>query len=100
MKTTLETSGEDFKTTLETSGEDVGFGRNLRDGAVCQLSYMDMLNNNQSYHINPFIKGLIFSTRFECSFQSSPLVLSVVLTSSPLVSSVFLRSPGTSMRML
>jgi hypothetical protein len=29
-----------------------------------------------------------FSTRFECSFTSSPLVSSVVFTSSPLVSSV------------
>ena len=78
-KTTLVSSGEDVKTTLVSSGEDAGgnFIWNYRsgifpwefDGDFVWLTDNFTRANEWYFHI--------FSTRFECSFKSSPLVSSV-----------------------
>jgi hypothetical protein len=83
-KSTLKTSGEDRKSTLKTSGE---FG-NLKNSKKHQLSKRvnDCENifqsstpgSSPSKHTTSGPRRRTLSTRFECSFTSSPLVSSVV----------------------
>ncbi len=106
-KSTLEMSGEDAKTTLETLGEDTKTllemgGEDWKITLVSSVVFLPFpwsLSKYALHGIDRFLKSAgsrsvirhrdfwklhsfrvyfyIFSTRFECTFTSSPLVWSV-----------------------
>ncbi len=94
-ETTLGTSGEDVKLhskRVENSGPPAKSSsherrRNVQNSKVGKKKEEGLETCNSTHYFCGFV--CIFSTRFECSFASSPLVSSLFFSSSPLSSVVF-----------